>query len=118
MRISDWSSDVCSSDLFVLEAWHDPQYSRDPPAGRQGLAAVPEAARLLRAGRHRRLVLPRPGQAVGLLRGLADAADRDGLRGVLFHFHLADGRTQGAKSEERRVGKAGVSTCRYRWSPN
>src|SRR3546814_16116464 len=24
----------------------------------------------------------------------------------------------GKRSEERRVGKGGVSTCRYRWSPN
>src|SRR3546814_15319411 len=31
---------------------------------------------------------------------------------------LADPATQGKRSEERRVGKACVSTCRSRWSPS
>src|SRR3546814_9907436 len=66
MRISDWSSDVCSSDLQ-----HPAQHARSIDA------------------RWR------------LLRRLASA------RGD---------RTQ-ARSEERRVGKECVSTCRSRWSP-
>src|SRR3546814_2266355 len=64
MRISDWSSDVCSSDLHS----HCRQY--DPAAGRQ----------------------------------------QRGLVGVCAQ------QTQG-RSEERRVGKECVSTCRSRWSP-
>src|SRR3546814_18809397 len=80
MRISDWSSDVCSSDLG------DPaQHQREGIAEGSGEAAIgvgpvahhhapgPEA--LPQEGRHR---------------------DR---------------------SEERRVGKECVSTCRSRWSP-
>src|SRR3546814_9372631 len=66
MRISDWSSDVCSSDL------------------------------------HRR--------AIG-----ADA------RGKEHVTKLATGRigddALDVRSEERRVGKECVSTCRSRWSP-
>src|SRR3546814_9414589 len=72
MRISDWSSDVCSSDLRRA----------DP------------AEFLLRG---LTLVLHRLGG--GLERGLV-------LR-RLFRF----------RSEERRVGKECVSTCRSRWSP-
>src|SRR3546814_8768177 len=71
MRISDWSSDVCSSDL-------------------------------------RRVV--------------------DDVRGLMFPFDLR-GHDRGVadrglgiiplgdRSEERRVGKECVSTCRSRWSP-
>src|SRR3546814_2972818 len=74
MRISDWSSDVCSSDL--------------------GAHAVLEIGLVDRA-----CSLDRVHEAQGRLR--QDAAD---------HAHLG-------RSEERRVGKECVSTCRSRWSP-
>src|SRR3546814_16115762 len=71
MRMSDWSSDVCSSDLVTV-----------------GLAA---------GGRFPvREVVP---YAVAQVIGAVIAA------AVL------------ARSEERRVGKECVSTCRSRWSP-
>src|SRR3546814_4408331 len=74
MRISDWSSDVCSSDF---------QPAVDPDdAGVDG-----RAVRALARGR----AAPRSGRA-----GRWPAPAR--------------------RSEERRVGKEGVSTCRYRWS--
>src|SRR3546814_2536171 len=59
MRISDWSSDVCSSDLLVIGF------------------------------------------------------------GTSLGYHTTDKGTQlpRARSEERRVGKECVSTCRSRWSP-
>src|SRR3546814_6846460 len=72
MRISDWSSDVCSSDLrFALRLPHPP--FREPLFQHLGGAA---------------------GEAV--------AAD--------------GGATARQRSEERRVGKECVSTCRSRWS--
>src|SRR3546814_1333209 len=67
MRISDWSSDVCSSDL-------------------EGAEAVAKAAEAALGG-------------IDILVNNAGLT-RDGLR-----------------SEERRVGKECVSTCRSRWSP-
>src|SRR3546814_7020434 len=81
MRISDWSSDVCSSDL----------------------PAAHEARDLCLA-----LVRPEPvrGQ-LGLDEAGADGVDRDVLARPL----------EGQRSEERRVGKECVSTCRSRWSP-
>src|SRR3546814_13847267 len=81
MRISDWSSDVCSSDLLDL-----------------GLAAV--------AGR--------------------DHLDADAHRTAAAFFEMRidrddvaqqDRRDEFHRSEERRVGKECVSTCRSRWSP-
>src|SRR3546814_16836566 len=73
MRISDWSSDVCSSDLLELAArlsfflW----------------SSVPDNE-------------------------LIDTAIAGNLR---------DPKVMERRSEERRVGKECVSTCRSRWSP-
>src|SRR3546814_7397929 len=71
MRISDWSSDVCSSDLDLRD--------REGPRG-QPLGGEPRGDGTPRLGGV-------PGEA------------------------LVD------RSEERRVGKECVSTCRSRWSP-
>src|SRR3546814_5151191 len=67
MRISDWSSDVCSSDLA-------PGHDLEPT----GIAAGPR---------------PR------------------------IDFGSLHHRPKPPRSEERRVGKECVSTCRSRWSP-
>src|SRR3546814_11074404 len=85
MRISDWSSDVCSSDLGVLAAHADTGIAT--PASLQ--AAFPAMAR------------------TALAAGEVAAADSWGERLL-----------RRARSEERRVGKECVSTCRSRWSPS
>src|SRR3546814_6593318 len=81
MRISDWSSDVCSSDLRKAVVTHD-----------------------------RALQL--------LARKQVERAEAD--LAVKRH-HPQDDRSaaaaQRSRSEERRVGKECVSTCRSRWSP-
>src|SRR3546814_8429972 len=43
-----------------------------------------------------------------------------GLIGTSFHdiFSKPEGRAATARSDERRVGKECVSTCRSRWSPS
>src|SRR3546814_15392300 len=52
----------------------------------------------------------------------SESEGRD-LHGVFVRAESRDGRTlavtadQGTRSEERRVGKECVSTCRSRWSP-
>src|SRR3546814_12224674 len=76
MRISDWSSDVCSSDLGDVNE--------------SALAAT--RARL-------------PWLAVNLATAFISAS-------VIGLFEASIER-----SEERRVGKECVSTCRSRWSP-
>src|SRR3546814_14839563 len=97
MRISDWSSDVCSSDLQRRDDRHHRAGARrigDRGDGRQ----VAEAAR--RGRRYRRAA--------------ARAGDRQGDPGG----QRADrGHAEVDRSEERRVGKECVSTCRSRWSP-
>src|SRR3546814_14125042 len=103
MRISDWSSDVCSSDLkmgvevysvstdthFSHKAWHD----TSPAIGKINYYMVGDQNHAL----SNNFEVLREGV------GLAD-------RGT---FVLDPQR-----SEERRVGKEGVITCRFRWSPD
>src|SRR3546814_17549894 len=95
MRISDWSSDVCSSDLGECG------FGRFQNVGDVGGEL----------GEHRnvhRLAYP----ACGALDKLRNLADRRA------HAALAHAvRATQVRSEERRVGKECVSTCRSRWSP-
>src|SRR3546814_2506487 len=67
MRISDWSSDVCSSDL----QWHPGEKTEFHTVEKRWMMGLYDAAKIRRPSR----------------------------------------------SEERRVGKECVSTCRSRWSP-
>src|SRR3546814_3767941 len=78
MRISDWSSDVCSSDLA-------------------------------RRGGEHLFLHDRIGFGLG-----GGEPDRPTPGAVRAHRHR---RRHLARSEERRVGKECVSTCRSRWSP-
>src|SRR3546814_11011933 len=105
MRISDWSSDVCSSDLPpVLTA---PGERMLQPVGvvagrvvlaRMGAAALGAVARRF----HGHLGLEH--QVVQFQR-----LDQVGVPDQRAVGHL--------RSEERRVGTECVSTCRYRWCP-
>src|SRR3546814_18212615 len=72
MRISDWSSDVCSSDLKGGNIW----------------VQTNDAAKQLTSS-----------------------------GGDSMPSWSADGEWIVYRSEERRVGKECVSTCRSRWSP-
>src|SRR3546814_1026722 len=77
MRISDWSSDVCSSDLSVV-----------------GCLGVDE-------------LLGLAGEPCPLAAGVHPVPANRG--------HAVE--VVAVRSEERRVGKECVSTCRSRWSP-
>src|SRR3546814_8795419 len=87
MRISDWSSDVCSSDLHAK--------ARERLAYDE-IFAGQLALMLVRASARRR-------------RGISIQGDGH-LRARLKLPFAPTGR-----SEERRVGKECVSTCRSRW---
>src|SRR3546814_8998841 len=79
MRISDWSSDVCSSDLhqqLVAQRALDQR-------GDHGCCSLPAAASLP----------------------------------SIVAMSCAAGLVGASRSEERRVGKECVRTCRSRWSP-
>src|SRR3546814_21188090 len=101
MRISDWSSDVCSSDLrlgqsryadrFVLKgAMLLMSWFEDPHRGTRDLD-------LLGFG---------DSSPDAMLASFREILAQDADDGVVFD-----------RSEERRVGKECVSTCRSRWSP-
>src|SRR3546814_12829358 len=96
MRISDWSSDVCSSDLLAQS--------------KAALGARAEAAdKTLGAAR---------AKAMGEIeRVAADAATQivEKLTGTRPDADTATGAARAARSEERRVGKERGSTGRSRW---
>src|SRR3546814_15799056 len=99
MRISDWSSDVCSSDLFCRRV-----------DTRKANKRVLEA--LICSGAMDGFGLNRPSLMKTLPKALqlaeAAAASADSGQNDLFGL---------GRSAERRVGKECVSTCRSRWSP-
>src|SRR3546814_12681189 len=99
MRISDWSSDVCSSDLRLMDG-----ESQEP-----GQGAWPE----LRDDRPLRVAM----EALKVMEAF-ETYTRSSLQGaqdrqpVVFVWSAFQ-----ARSEERRVGKECVSTGKSRWSP-
>src|SRR3546814_18845247 len=96
MRISDGSSDVCSSDLEVLGRLHgDRAAAAGALAGGIGLGRLLERA---------------PVEAAVL-------AEQVVLGGDDRLAQMRRDRLPGDRSEERRVGKECASTCRSRWSP-
>src|SRR3546814_16316949 len=99
MRISDWSSDVCSSDLAGR-----PVITRDSAAIRELLPDSPPYTYLVPAGDPVALA----GAVSAHLHNTSAIDDR--LANLVATFDKS-------RSEERRVGKAWVSTCRSRWSP-
>src|SRR3546814_17930333 len=99
MRISDWSSDVCSSDLPTIRMI-------DAQTG-QADADV----RMADAGR-------RSDFGVNVAYQRRDPRFGDYISaGVTVSLPFFTRNRQNARSEERRVGKECVSTCRSRWSP-
>src|SRR3546814_18037515 len=98
MRISDWSSDVCSSDLFNID---DDAFEMNAVTR---AADLEDQLHLLAA----KLAFPR-----------WDRAPVDRMKaGVLAAYDSLSSSPEGVlRSEERRVGKECVSTCRSWWSP-
>src|SRR3546814_19349538 len=101
MRISDWSSDVCSSDLAPAR-----QSKGSTRAGKERALSV-EASAQSRLHPTRRLAHIELAPEPVLHRGHHLAHVLEALRHKLDHD----------RSEERRVGKACVRTCRTRWTP-
>src|SRR3546814_21092607 len=86
MRISDWSSDVCSSDLWAGSA----SCSTSVPASQRRCNRVRCRSRY---------------------------AENCASRASPSTTHRDPTHRHWKRSEERRVGKECVSTCRSRWSP-
>src|SRR3546814_19908035 len=96
MRISDWSSDVCSSDLY-------PGLRYERTEGGYHVFQLP---------------VQHPGHDA--FQGCSGAPILDMERrvvGLVCSGSIPDNTISCVRSEERRVGKECVSTCRSRWSP-
>src|SRR3546814_14742070 len=106
MRISDWSSDVCSSDLAM--GLRDDLPTLLVLSGGFGMGPVGKILAALDKVSHSFQTVVVCGRNEELRRELA-AQDRKHPTRVLG---FASNST-----EERRGGKEGVSTCRSRWSP-
>src|SRR3546814_14985049 len=113
MRISDWSSDVCSSDLAPSSAAPHREAQDDDAAflrtpSRPGVPAPPPAAVQLRYRRY-----PPADRGAG---------DRAALSSARATAHTAPADTPfpcctPRRSEERRVGKGCVRLFRFRSDP-
>src|SRR3546814_14124299 len=102
MRISDWSSDVCSSDLSLLDKL---------------LSALPKESDVDSKPLAQELAGRPLSDVAFVVREGARLAARSGKERLDQASLLAALRTTPARSEERRVGKECVSPCRSRWSP-
>src|SRR3546814_11206649 len=107
MRSSDWSSDVCSSDLVVLRSGPG-AFHRVPAVGRAG--RVVDDDRGLRALARGFLELVGPAPVIGHALAFEQALVAGVEAGVV------DSDDEGLRSEERRVGYECDSKCRSRGS--
>src|SRR3546814_13973039 len=104
MRISDWSSDVCSSDLVKAKLTQK---------------AIELKIQNLDIGK----IIPDPMQPRKTfnetsLKELSESIKKHGvLQPITVRKSGSDYVIVMGRSEERRVGKECVSTCRSRWSP-
>src|SRR3546814_11684072 len=105
MRISDWSSDVCSSDLDFR--------SRSPHHGVGDLIDQSIEGALDDSEGDWVQIAVHDAPLLSVQRD-DDGAGCIGLRAATGRY---DDCAVIARSEERRVGKECVSTCRSRWSP-
>src|SRR3546814_15662746 len=126
MRISDWSSDVCSSDLIVGAA--EAQRKRAGEVALGGVQLLGGRSLLCHAsplladeveGFADPSVLGRGAAVDQVAVVVAGEVGVDGVGEAALLAHLLDqARGEDARSEERRVGKECDSTCRYWWSPD
>src|SRR3546814_20493434 len=105
MRISDWSSDVCSSDLFLncdVRLLKRFTCSFRTTTSRCSSSELASLLNNLLATSRKRFTCTDLKFLATSIGGIPDTAKRPSTT---------------VRSEESRVGKEGVSTCRSRWSP-
>src|SRR3546814_18777883 len=125
MRISDWSSDVCSSDLAESRVGRTTNL-RDPVETGHGRF---DGRHVFSTKTCDRQFLDEADVAAGTPHRLCDPEARLTLIAPLAHVcrqplrergtdQAPDNAKRSARSEERRVGKGWGSKCRSRWSPD
>src|SRR3546814_9417797 len=121
MRICDWSSDVCSSDLGECQlSGGAEERAIGLVAGTNGIDRL-VCVHPTDEGRNRHILgsIPdAPEEARAAHIGFRRATAALSLEIPPTAEALTESEETGlARSEERRVGKECVSTCRSRWSP-
>src|SRR3546814_15798777 len=130
MRISDWSSDVCSSDLGILDPealvldftplkTHDTQgwpTFIDWPAYDSQLHQAMYYTWVERAWKAGLRIMVSEGTNISALCELAKTLETAHNPAALGYD--CNDMNLGIRSEERRVGKECVRTCRSRWWPD
>src|SRR3546814_17398456 len=109
MRISDWSSDVCSSDLAVTIRFGS-RPTRWMLAASSGIDMRGVLRTLRPVGRD---TSRDRGPGIRFLLGSAASSSTAGAALAVAWMAWAS-----VSSEERRVGKDGVSTWRVKWEPD
>src|SRR3546814_943217 len=108
MRISDWSSDVCSSDLrrAALYTWGSGTGSGKTTLMKQLMVTAMRPD--LMEDHSQLFPMPAPRKVASLFFEEQPKHTLKTMAGMVIRKR---------RSEERRVGKECVSTCRSRWSP-
>src|SRR3546814_1220673 len=140
MRIRDWSSDVCSSDLGRAGVTETPmaRFFIDRPifawviaiiimlAGALSIFTLPVSMYPTVAPPYVEIRATYPGASAKVVEDSVTQIIEQNMKGLdgLMYFSsqsssngMATLRLTFERSEERRVGKVGVSTCSYRWWP-
>src|SRR3546814_16176852 len=117
MSISHWSSDWCSSDIFAA-AW-EPRLATAPIEVQifgdlETVDYKKILAETLGALPPRKVLAPPSGQQVAFAKHVTEP-DIAYHRGDQGQAAAMTAWPTGGRSEERRVGKECVSTCRSRW---
>src|SRR3546814_16664909 len=106
MRISDWSSDVCSSDLN--KTLSKLQHNLMRPKKQMMVSILVEFVTVIISQ-----ISASPPQDL-----LQISLVFPSFLALLLHIHsIFNFSSKRDRSEERRVGKECFSTCRSRWSP-
>src|SRR3546814_11044678 len=113
MRISDWSSDVCSSDLQRNDALFLEGIDATM-GGKSGIAPLMQILAMIRGVDHRRM------REIGPVAKSFEERPHIPQQRISIRIAVADpilrsageARAAAGRSEERRVGKECVGTCR------
>src|SRR3546814_16761046 len=103
MRISDWSSDVCSSDLFI----YSPSSNHEESRAHVGICYYPD-------DHERRMVVLFDLSDVEQISDQEAAIKKMKTRMKMYNGYILNLRFL-MRSEERGVGTEWVSKCKFRW---
>src|SRR3546814_14289556 len=106
MRISDWSSDVCSSDLLTATRHYHETDLTGPAAIVMGTESTGLTEKWL-AGADMQIKIP--------MHGRIDSLNVSTSCAILVFDAVRQRSLPRTRSEERRVGKKWVGTCSSRW---